>query len=57
MGYVWQFHYLLPEFTAAENVAMPLLAGGMSRRAAMERARVWLERVGLGDGRNTGQAS
>ncbi len=49
VGYVWQFHYLLPEFTAAENVAMPLLAGGVSRRAAMERARVWLERVGLGD--------
>ena len=47
IGYVWQFHYLLPEFTAAENVAMPLLARGMGRGAALEQARVWLERVGL----------
>ncbi len=48
IGYVWQFHYLLPEFTAAENVAMPLLARGVGRGAALEQARVWLERVGLG---------
>jgi lipoprotein-releasing system ATP-binding protein len=48
IGYVWQFHYLLPEFTAVENVAMPLLARGMGRGAALEQARVWLERVGLG---------
>ena len=48
IGYVWQFHYLLPEFTAVENVAMPLLARGMGRGAALEQAGVWLERVGLG---------
>ena len=48
VGYVWQFHYLLPEFTAVENVAMPLLARGVARKAAMEQGRVWLERVGLG---------
>lgn len=47
VGYVWQFHYLLPEFSALENVAMPLLARGTGRRAAMERARVWLGEVGL----------
>jgi lipoprotein-releasing system ATP-binding protein len=47
VGYVWQFHYLLPEFTAEENVAMPLLAGGTGRRAALAAARLWLERVGL----------
>ncbi len=49
VGYVWQFHYLLPEFTALENVAMPLLARGERRPEAMRRARVWLEEVGLGD--------
>lgn len=49
LGYVWQFHYLLPEFTAAENVALPLLARGMSRKAALERADRWLAEVGLGD--------
>ena len=47
VGYVWQFHYLLPEFTAVENVAMPLLARRMSRSAALARAAEWLERVGL----------
>lgn len=47
VGYVWQFHYLLPEFTAVENVAMPLLARGMGRKAALEQGCLWLERVGL----------
>ena len=47
VGYVWQFHYLLPEFTALENIAMPLLARGMGRGAALERAAFWLGEVGL----------
>jgi lipoprotein-releasing system ATP-binding protein len=47
VGYVWQFHYLLPEFTALENVAMPLLARGVRRAEALERASVWLSEVGL----------
>jgi lipoprotein-releasing system ATP-binding protein len=47
VGYVWQFHYLLPEFTALENVAMPLLARGERRTAALEKARTWLGEVGL----------
>jgi lipoprotein-releasing system ATP-binding protein len=47
VGYVWQFHYLLPEFTALENVAMPLLARGERQSAALEKARVWLGEVGL----------
>jgi lipoprotein-releasing system ATP-binding protein len=49
MGYVWQFHYLLPEFTALENVAMPLLARGDTRKGALAEASVWLQRVGLSD--------
>ena len=49
VGYVWQFHYLLPEFTALENVAMPLLAQGERKAAALEKARVWLGKVGLGE--------
>jgi len=47
IGFVWQFHYLLPEFTAQENVAMPLLMQGTAYRNAMEKAGVWLREVGL----------
>lgn len=49
VGYVWQFHYLLPEFTALENVAMPLLARGESRSNALKSARSWLEEVELSE--------
>jgi lipoprotein-releasing system ATP-binding protein len=47
IGYVWQFHYLLPEFSAQENVAMPLLARGESRRESLAAAGNWLREVGL----------
>lgn len=49
VGYVWQFHYLLPEFSALENVAMPLLARGMRQAAAEKQSKQWLGQVGLGD--------
>ena len=49
IGYVWQFHYLLPEFTAIENVAMPLMARGIPRRQALDAASNWLREVGLED--------
>jgi lipoprotein-releasing system ATP-binding protein len=52
VGYVWQFHYLLPEFTAQENVAMPLLARGEQRKSAMQKAEHWLHEVELGDRAN-----
>ena len=49
VGYVWQFHYLLPEFTALENVAMPLLARGEEKAQALRSAEQWLKEVELGD--------
>jgi lipoprotein-releasing system ATP-binding protein len=49
LGFVWQFQYLLPEFTASENVAMPLLMRGMRRREAEQQSLQWLQEVGLQD--------
>ncbi len=47
VGFVWQFHYLLPEFTALENVAMPLLMRGTPKSQAENEATEWLGEVGL----------
>jgi lipoprotein-releasing system ATP-binding protein len=47
IGYVWQFHYLLPEFTALENVAMPLLLRGRRWAEVAGEASRWLREVGL----------
>ncbi len=49
LGFVFQFHYLLPEFSANENVMMPALVRGTSNREAEEHATELLERVGLSD--------
>jgi lipoprotein-releasing system ATP-binding protein len=49
IGFVWQFHYLLPEFTAAENVAMPLLLRGDPKPQAEKEALQWLQEVGLAE--------
>jgi lipoprotein-releasing system ATP-binding protein len=47
IGFVWQRHHLLPDFTARENVAMPLLLRGLGRGEAFDRAEQWLDEVGL----------
>lgn len=48
VGFIYQFHHLLPEFTALENIVLPQLANGVAQSMAEARARDLLERVGLG---------
>lgn len=47
VGFIYQFHHLLPEFTALENIVLPQLANGVTRAAAEGRARELLEKVGI----------
>lgn len=49
MGFVFQFHQLLPEFTAQENVALPALIAGLSKKKAMDKAASLLIQLGLGE--------
>ena len=49
VGYVWQSHHLMPEFSAEENVGMPLLSRGVGRSESLSRARRWLGEVGLAE--------
>ncbi len=49
LGFVFQFHHLLPEFNAVENIALPSLIGGMEDKAAKERANSLLEYMGLAE--------
>jgi putative ABC transport system ATP-binding protein len=58
-GFVFQFGQLVPELTAADNVALPLLLNRTKRRVAYKTADTWLDRLGIGDkgGRRTGELS
>jgi putative ABC transport system ATP-binding protein len=58
-GFVFQFGQLVPELTAEENVALPLLLGGTRRDPALREARTWFERLGLDglEGRRSGELS
>jgi putative ABC transport system ATP-binding protein len=58
-GFVFQFGQLVPELTAEENVALPLLLDGLRRNEALGRAREWFQRLGLGglEGRRSGELS
>lgn len=47
VGFVYQFFYLLPEFSAIENIMMPGLIGGMGKKEAGDKGRYWLEQIGL----------
>lgn len=51
IGFVFQFHQLLPEFSTSENVAMPAMIAGISRKTALQKADLLLERLGLADRR------
>ena len=59
IGFVFQFHHLLPEFTAQENVMMPLLIQGVKRKNALEKANTILDELGLSERGNhkTGELS
>ncbi len=52
IGFVFQFHQLLPEFTACENVALPAMIGGMSKKKAMQKASGLLDMLGLSERKN-----
>jgi len=49
IGFVFQFHYLLPDLSAIENVALPLMIARWKKKRAFERAMLWLDTTGLGD--------
>ncbi len=49
VGFIYQFHHLLPEFTALENIVLPQLANGVSDKAASDRAMALLDRVGIAE--------
>ncbi len=49
VGFIYQFHHLLPEFSAEENIVLPQLANGVSARTARDRARALLDQVGVAD--------
>ena len=49
LGFVYQFHHLLPEFNARDNISMPLMVGGVPRRVARDKADTLLEEMGLSD--------
>ena len=52
IGFIFQFHHLLPEFSAIENIMLPAMINGLSKKKSFEKAKIFLDKLGLADRQN-----